>query len=261
VVDEPAPETPRRRFITVYGRLPVLEALDDPRVDVDKVVLASGSRGERVDEIVDRARARGVDVRWASAQRVTRISRNGRHDQGVVADVRVAGLQELGTWLAARPAGAAGPLLVLDGLTNPANVGMIIRVATAAGTAGTVLPRIGCADLGPLVVKASAGVVFRATVLRADTAAAAASQLSGAGYRIYGLRAAADRSLFDGEVPARAAMVLGSETDGVSTATAALVDEWLSLPMEAGVESLNVATAAAVVAYELARRSRAADRR
>jgi 23S rRNA (guanosine2251-2'-O)-methyltransferase len=262
-------DSPRRRFITIYGRMPVLEALADERVTIDKVVLATGSRGHHVDDIVAGVRARGIRLEWGSAQKVTRISRNGRHDQGVVADVRVAGMAELEAWLAVGAgsrvggvdvAGAtAGPLLVLDGLTNPANVGMIIRVATAAGMAGTVVPRFGCADLGPLVVKASAGTAFRATILGTDTATEAVERLVAAGYTVYGLRGDAPGSLYDTTIAEPAAFVLGNETEGISAPAAALVTHWLSLPMAGGVESLNVATAAGVVAYELARRQRVAQ--
>src|SRR2546427_263269 len=131
--------------------MPVAEALDDPAADIDKVLVAKNAHGDTVDTIVSRARARGVRVERTTAERVTRISRNGRHDQGVVADVRAPGVAAVGDWVAALPAGAPAALLVLDGLTNPSNVGMIVRVVTAAGLSGVVLPRFGCADLGPLV--------------------------------------------------------------------------------------------------------------
>jgi 23S rRNA (guanosine2251-2'-O)-methyltransferase len=231
--------------------MPVKEALTDARLTIDKVVIAHGSRGPAVDELVQAASTRGVRVEWASPQRVTRISRNGRHDQGVVADVVAPGLAELGAWL---EAGGTGQLTVLDGVTNPSNVGMIVRAVTAAGMAGTVLPRFGSADMGPLVVKASAGTAFRATILRADTVEGALDALLDARFTVYGLRGRDGLRLYDTEVADRAALVLGNESEGVSPGAAARVSTWLSLPLAGGVESLNVATAAAVVAYELGRR-------
>src|SRR3954453_17386234 len=131
-------ESPRDRFITVYGRIAVMEALDDERVTVDKVLVARNAHGDTVDAILDRARHRGVRVERTTQERVTRISRNGRHDQGVVADVAAPGLAELDEWLAANPAPSRASLVVLDGVTNPSNVGMIIRAVTAAGVSGTV---------------------------------------------------------------------------------------------------------------------------
>src|SRR3954470_6493841 len=163
-------ESPRDRFITVYGRIAVMEALDDDRVMVDKVLVARNAHGDTVDVIQDRARSRGVRVERTTQERVTRISRNGRHDQGVVADGVAPGLGELDDWLSSDAAGSAASVVVLDGVTNPSNVGMIIRTVTAAGVTGTVLPRAGVPDVGPLVVKASAGTAFRATLLRSASA-------------------------------------------------------------------------------------------
>jgi 23S rRNA (guanosine2251-2'-O)-methyltransferase len=243
-------------FITIYGRMPVLEALLDEAVRVEKVLLARTARGASVDEIVAAARRRSVRVQKVAPEKVTRVSGNGRHDQGVVADVEAPGLRELDDEIDAfRSDGRSGrgvrlALLVLDGVTNPANVGMIIRTATGAGLDGVVLPRAGSPDVGPLVVKASAGVAFRSRIYRAPTAAAAVGLLRGAGVEVVGLRGDSAASLFGAELGERVAFVLGNETDGVSVDC----DRWLSIPMHAGVDSLNVAVAAGIVSYEIARR-------
>jgi 23S rRNA (guanosine2251-2'-O)-methyltransferase len=229
--------------VRVYGRMPVLEALADPAVTVELVLLARTARGDTVDDIVRLARDRGVDLKRVAPEKVTRTSGNGRHDQGVVAEVAAPGVVPLGEWLRANE---PRHLLLLDGVTNPANVGMIVRTATAAGLDGVVLPEAGSPDVGPLVVKASAGVAFRATILSAPTAAEALRLLEGV--PSVGLRADAP-SLFDAPLPDRAVWVLGSEHDGVTVG----VDQWRSVPMANGVESLNVAVTAAIVAYELVR--------
>lgn len=236
-------------FITVFGRRPVLEALLDEAVVVEKVLLARSARGDSVDEIVAAAARRGVRVQRVAPEKVTRVSGNGRHDQGVVADIDAPGMGELDAWLPGAPARCA--LLVLDGITNPANVGMVVRTATAAGLDGVVLPRAGSPDVGPLVIKASAGVAFRATVLQCATATSGVAALRAAGIEVVGLRGG-DESLFDAPVGDRVALVLGNETDGVSVD----VDRWLSIPLANDVDSLNVAVAAGIVAYEVARRRR-----
>lgn len=244
--------SPKDRFLTVYGRKPVLEVLGDAALDVDKVLLADTSRGPAVAEIRRAARARGVPVHTASAHRVKVLAGNGKQDQGVLADVVAPRMRPLADALAGpRP---PARVLLLDGITTPANVGMILRTATAAGLDGIVVPRRGVASLDPLVVKASAGVAFRAPVLRCATAAEAAAALMAAGYPVYALGSSARATVFDAELPARAAFVLGGETAGVSTEVGALVTEWLSIPMHAGVESLNVSAAAAVLCFELVRR-------
>ncbi|GAA2689972.1 MULTISPECIES: RNA methyltransferase [Actinosynnema] len=242
--------SPKDRFVTVYGRKPVLEALDDPRLEVDKVLMAEGARGPAAKEILDAASRRGVRVQRATAQRVKVLAGNGRHDQGVLADVVAPRMAPLALALESRPRG----VLLLDGITTPANVGMILRTATAAGVEGIVVPRRGVASIDPLVVKASAGVAFRAPVLRCGTAAEAAAQLRAAGYPLFALDAAAKQSVYAAELPERAAFVLGSETAGISDGVREHVTDWLSIPMAAGVESLNVASAAAVLCFEVVRR-------
>jgi 23S rRNA (guanosine2251-2'-O)-methyltransferase len=161
--------SPKDTFITVYGRKPVQEALDDADLHVDKVVLADDARGEPVRAILAAARARGVPVQRATAHRVKVLAGNGRHDQGVLADVVAPRMQPVDEFLLDLGNDPAA-VLVLDGVTNPANVGMVLRSATAAGLDGVLLPRRGVPAIDPLVVKASAGVAFRAPVLRAATA-------------------------------------------------------------------------------------------
>ncbi len=244
--------SPKDRFITVYGRNPVHEVLLDDELAVDKVVIADGARGGAIREIELAARRRGVTVQRASAERVKKLAGNGRQDQGVFADVVAPRMQPLDRALAC---GGLSTVLVLDGITTPANVGMIIRTATAAGLGGIVVPRRGVASLDPLVVKASAGVAFRAPILKAFTAAEAVQDLRDHGFHIVGLDAGGTTDLFTADLPDRVAFVLGSETAGHGAEVRALVDTWVSIPMAGGVESLNVAAAAAVVCFELVRRA------
>src|ERR1700712_3568626 len=168
----PGERSPKDTFITVYGRKPVLEALDDQDLRVDKVILAEGLRGGPVREILDAARDRGVPVQRASAHRVKVLAGNGRHDQGVLADVVAPRMAPVAEFLAELAPGAPAPVLVLARLTTPSNVGMILRSSTAAGLDGILLPRRGVPAIDPLVVKASAGVAVRAPVLRSATAEA-----------------------------------------------------------------------------------------
>ena len=236
-------------LFTIYGRMPVLEALQADDVTVAAVFLARNARGDSVDEILAVAATRGIKVQRVAPERVSRISGNSRHDQGVAAEVIAPGLQELDEWLPSAP--QSFRLFVLDGVTNPSNVGMIIRTAVAAGFDGVVVPRAGVADLGPLVIKASAGVAFTATLLRATTAPDAVGALRTGGARVIGLAGDASHTIYEIDLGERLAFVLGNETAGVAVE----VDGWASIPLRGGVESLNVATAAAVTAFEIARRS------
>jgi 23S rRNA (guanosine2251-2'-O)-methyltransferase len=254
VVDGQGQVSPKDRFLTVYGRKPVLEALTDSNLDVDKVIIADTARGPAVDEIQRAAQARGVPVQRASAHRVKVLAGNGKQDQGVLADVVARRMRPLHTALSDRR--PPRRVILLDGITTPANVGMILRTATAAGIGGIVVPRRGVAALDPLVVKSSAGVAFRAPVLRCGTASQAAELLVEAGYTLYTLGADAERTVFDIELPGRTAFVLGAESTGVSADVAALTAGRVSIPMPGEVESLNVSAAAAVLCFELVRRDR-----
>jgi 23S rRNA (guanosine2251-2'-O)-methyltransferase len=246
--------SPKDTFITVYGRMPVLEVLMDETLDIDKLVIADNAHGDSLNQILSLAQRRGVPVKEASAQRVKLLAGNGKQDQGIIADViapRLATLAEFADW-AAQSADCRS--LVLDGVNNPANVGMIIRTATAAGIDAIVLPRYGSPGINPLVIKASAGVAYRAAVVRAATGAEAVAELRDAGCRVYGLSADGRSGLYEAKIARKAVFVLGNETEGMSRETEDLIDTWLSIPMAGGVDSLNVASAAAVLCFELVRR-------
>lgn len=236
----------------VYGRQPVLEALSTDAVVIEQVLVATSARGDHVDEIVERARDRGVEVRRVPAAKVTRLSGNGRQDQGVVADVVVPGIIALDAWLARYGPGDA-TVVLLDGVTTPANVGMIIRAVAGAGLEATVVPRLGAAPVGPLVLKASAGLALRATILRHETAAGAIDVLAAAGFVAVGLDARGS-SIHDADLPGRCCLVVGNESGGLSPAVLERLALHVGIPLAPGVESLNVATAAAVAAFEIARR-------
>ncbi|GAA1080248.1 MULTISPECIES: TrmH family RNA methyltransferase [Pseudonocardia] len=253
LVSDAGAVSPKDRFITVYGRKPVLEALADPDLEVDKVVLADTVRGGGEREITAAARGRGVPVQRATAQRVKVLAGNGRHDQGVLADVVAPRMSPLEHFLSDLGTRRPASVLVLDAVTNPSNVGMILRSATAAGLDGVLLPRRGVPAIDPLVIKASAGVAFAAPVLRCATATEGVDLMHAAGFGVFGLDAGGD-SLLEASLPSRVALVLGNETDGLTEDVRSRLDGILSLPMYGGVESLNVASAGAVAAYELLRR-------
>lgn len=246
--------SPKDRFVTVYGFRPVLAALADKRLEVDKVLVAEGARGPSVREIVTAAQERQVPVHRAPPHRITLLSGSSRHDNGVLADVVAPRMRTLAAALAVKHHERPCTLLVLDGVRTPANVGMILRTATAAGLDGVVVPHHGVAGIDPLVVKASAGVAFHAPVLRCETSGEAAERLVEAGYTVIGLAGDGEESLYSLPFPSYVAFVLGGETAGVSEAVRPYVAQWMRIPMAGDVESLNVASAAAVLAFEVVRR-------
>lgn len=237
--------------LTLFGRKPVFEALSDPRITSQKLFVAYNARGELIDDITRLAKQIGLPIERLSPERLSRISKHGRQDQGVALDVQAPHHQSLADAL--KESLPRGPLFLLDGLTTPANVGMVIRSAWASGAAGVIIPREGCAPLNPLAVKASAGVAIHAAVLSCQSALEAVELLTEHHIPIYGLAGEAERSIYQATWPEVSAWVVGNESVGMSQPVRARLTEALSLPMFGQVESLNAAAAASVVAFELCR--------
>jgi len=236
------------RVLTVYGRKPVLEVLQDPALECHQLHLAQSNREHGIiAQIRELAQRRAVPLQIHARDALARISRNGRQDQGVAIDVLCPAFQAVENALPALP--AAARLLALDGITNPQNLGMIIRSAAAGNIDGILYARRGNAALGPLVIKASAGTVYKAPLIMCDKLPEALALCRAAGMAICALSAAARQSLFAHRHREGSVYVLGNETAGVSSAVQSLSTHQLSIPMRNGVESLNVAVTASLIAY------------
>jgi 23S rRNA (guanosine2251-2'-O)-methyltransferase len=246
--------SPRERYLTVFGRIPVLEVLTDDSLEVAQVFIATDVTASLTREITSLAESRGVEVQRVGRDRVTRISGSGKQHQGVAADVVAPKRSSLDDWLRHTAASTDVICLVLDDITTPANVGMIIRSAAGAGVDGIVVPTRGVADLGPLVIKASAGVAFRAPLLRVRTSLEAVQLLVEGGFSVVVLDANGAEDLWNAPFGPRTALVLGGEHAGVSEEVLQLASSSVRIPMAPGIESLNVAAAAAIVCFEISRR-------
>lgn len=252
--------------LVVFGRRAVMEALalsGEGAVEVSSVhVLAGrGEVGGFGKELRRAARSAGVEVRSESAGSLRSITGEPRHDQGVAACVRLARVTEPVSWagtLVGKRAARPARVLAIDGVTNPQNVGMLVRAAVGCGMDAVLWPASGTPWVSGLVVKSSASAVLRAVVLRSSTALEGLAELRGFGFRVIGLGGGGrGGALWDHEPPHRAVYVIGSETRGVSEEAVSVVDEWVRIPMSGGVESLNAATAGAVVGFWVAGRDAA----
>ena len=237
------------RMLTVYGRKAALESLRNEALDCHTLHLAQSNREEGViSEIRQCAEARGIPVKLHTRETLARISRNGRQDQGVALDIQCPSFRHVKDYLEA-PADKPRRILALDGITNPQNLGMIIRSATAGCIDGIVVPRKGTAALGPLVIKASAGTIYRAPLLLCQALPEALEVFREAGGKICALEAGSPHSLYDYRESELCVYILGNETTGLSPRSRELADVSLSIPMRNGVESLNVAVTASLVAF------------
>jgi 23S rRNA (guanosine2251-2'-O)-methyltransferase len=239
------------RVLTVYGRKPVLEAMQDNSLECHALHLAESNReADIIRDIRQLADARAIPLKVHSRQQLSRISKNGKQDQGVALDILCPAFNELADYLEELPR-AASPqrLLALDGITNPQNLGMIVRSAVAGGIDGIIWSRRGTAALGPLVIKASAGTLYRAPLLHAASLEQALLDCRYKGMEICTLEAQAQQTLFSHRPGGHCVYVLGNESEGVSAAVGAIADSRLSIPMSNDVESLNVAVTASLIAY------------
>jgi len=149
-----------------------------------------------------------------------------------------------------------GPLVVCADVRDPGNLGAIIRSADAAGAGGVVLSS-GTGDLyNPKVVRASAGSLFHLPIVLGEDPASCLEAIAAAGYKRYATAATGGEDYAETTYPARVAVVLGNEASGLTSALVERCDAVLSIPIAGGAESLNVAMAATVVLFELARRRR-----
>ena len=234
-------------LLTVYGRKTVLDALENSGVCVVKLHMAETASGAVIDRMLQLAAKRGITVNRTSHERVTRISKNGRQDQGVAADIRTGGYESAEEYFLRSPAQCV--FAALDGVTTPENVGMVIRSVAAAGLDGVILPSKGCCGVNPLVIKASAGTVFRTRILRTETLEGALEAARGAGATVCALEASGAVELPAFRPPERVIYVLGGESAGISEPVRRFIRQSIRIPMHNGVESLNVAVAASLVAF------------
>jgi 23S rRNA (guanosine2251-2'-O)-methyltransferase len=239
-----------RRVDILYGRNPVLEALRSGRT-ARKLVIATGIAHEgRLDEILTRARDRGIPVEESPRHRLDDIAHT-EHHQGIAGYFHGRSPLAIEDLLAdSRPPQL---LVVLDGIQDPQNLGAITRTADAVGADGIVLPRHRAAGVTAAAAKASAGATEHVRVATVTNLVHAMELMQASGLWVVGLAADGETRYdrFDFTVPV--AIVVGAEGEGMRPLTRRKCDAVVSLPLSGRVSSLNAGSAAAVLLYEVAR--------
>jgi 23S rRNA (guanosine2251-2'-O)-methyltransferase len=233
----------------LHGIHAVEEALAAGRA-LERIVIARGRHGERTEEIVRQARARGVPVRFEDRAQLDRLAATREH-QGIVALAAAKRAVALEDLLAANS--GRGLLVLLDGVEDPHNLGAIVRTALAAGAEGVVIPERRAAGLTEVVSRASAGALEHLPVARVKNLPRAMEQLKEAGYWLIGLDERAPKSYIEADFKGSAGIVLGSEGEGLHELTRKRCDFLVSIPTVGPVRSLNVSVAAGVVLFEAVR--------
>ena len=233
------------KIITLYGRNVVVEALQDSSVEVHKLHMASSNKPDgAVKTILALAKTRKIEITYHEKSSLSRISKNAKQDQGVAIDIiaqTYKSAHEIKEMKSFR-------LIALDGIQNPQNLGMIIRSCAAGNVDGIILPKKSSAKISPLVIKASSGTLFKLPIYYCNNLDEILPELD-ADTKIYSLSSHAKNSFYDVVPTEKSIFVLGNESDGVSKEVEKLCNDSISIPMQRGVESLNVAVTASLLAF------------
>jgi 23S rRNA (guanosine2251-2'-O)-methyltransferase len=212
-------------------------------------------RDQRMRQFVERAQAAGARIVDSDDERLTRLAGNARH-QGVVA--RVDPLVAARSLDDVLDAVEAPPLvLVLDGVTDPHNLGACLRVADGAGAHAVVAPKDHAVGLNATVAKVASGAAETVPYLMVTNLARTLGELKERDIRVIGLADDAPRTIHDLDLTGPVALVMGAEGPGLRQLTRRTCDELASIPMSGAVESLNVSVASGVCLYEALRQRRA----
>lgn len=233
----------------IEGRNAVWEALQSGR-QLDKILIAQGA--QNLGHILAAARAAGVAIQECDRRKLDKLSVTGAH-QGIMAQGAAAEYKTIDDILALAAARGEKPLLVLcDGLTDPHNLGAIIRSCEVLGGHGVVVPRHRSAGLNAACAKAAAGALEHLPVAKCANMSTAISELKEKGVFIL----AADMggqvaASIDFDMPC--AIVIGAEGSGVSEGVRKAADLTVSIPQKGAIQSLNASNAAAILLYEAVR--------
>ena len=236
----------------IEGRNAVIEALRAGTA-IDKIYIAKGETDATLGHIASSARNKGVVVVEADRRKLDGMSRTKSH-QGVIAVAAVREYAEVDDILAAaREKGEAPLIVVCDELSDPHNLGAVIRTAEAAGAHGVIIPKRRSAGLTAIVAKTSAGAVSYLPVARVPNLTALLKDLKKEGLWVFGTAADGNTTLYDADLKGPAAIVIGSEGDGMTRLAAENCDFLVSIPMKGDLNSLNASASAAILLYEAVR--------
>ncbi len=239
----------------LYGKHSVFTAIENER-QINRIwVLSKLRHHPAFFTLIAQAKANGTTIDEVDAQRLSYLANGGNH-QGIVAQVAPHDYLELEELIERALAASEQPIVVvLDGITDPQNLGSIVRSAEALGVQGVVIPQRRAVGITSTVLKVAAGALEYLPVARVVNLSRALSQLKDAGFWIYGTTADAEQPIYQVDFTDRRPIVIaiGSEGEGLSLLTQKGCDHLVSIPLTGKTPSLNAANAAAMCLYEISR--------
>lgn len=243
----------------IVGINPVEGALSNDAERIREVLVENGQRNPRVQELADRAKELKIPVHHRPRDQLEKLAGEARH-QGIAALYEAAPMateHDLSRLI--EEAGSEALVLILDGVTDPHNLGACLRSAAAAKVTAVIVPKDRAVGLTPVVRRASAGGADRVPLVAVTNLARAMRELKDAGVWLTGLAGDTDQSLYGVDLKGPVALVLGSEGEGMRRLTRETCDFVAKIPMPGTMESLNVSVATGIVLFE-ALRQRSAKR-
>ena len=236
----------------IEGRNAVIEALRAGE-NIDKIFIQKGETDKTLGHIASKARAAGIVVVDADKRKLDGMSRTHAH-QGVIALAAMREYVSVEDILAKAAEKGENPLIVVcDEISDPHNLGAIIRTAECAGAHGIVIPKRRSAGLTAVVAKTSAGAVAHMPVARVANIPSLLKDLKKQGVWVFGTAASGTTKLYEADLKGSAAIVIGSEGDGMTRLAEENCDFLVSIPMKGKINSLNASAAAAILLYEAVR--------
>ena len=228
-------------------------ALNHDAANITELYIESGLQNPRIKELAERARDLGIKPHARDREAMERMTGGGRH-QGVAARYKTPPPRSENELPGLIEAAAGKALfLILDGVTDPHNLGACLRSAEAAGVTAVIVPKDKAVGITPTVRRASAGAADRGPFVSATNLARTLKVLKDAGVWITGLAGDAPQSVYDIDMQGSVGIVVGGEGDGMRRLTREACDHVAHIPMLGSVESLNVSVATGVVLFEALR--------
>ena len=239
----------------IEGRNAVLEALR-ANITIDKVFIVKGEVDPALRHIASAARQAGAVIVEADRRKLDSMSITHAH-QGVIAMASCAEYVSISDMLESARKKNEAPLIVLcDEISDPHNLGAVIRTCEAAGAHGIVIPKRRSAGLSATVAKASSGAVYHMAVARIPNMSSAIAELKKAGVWIYGASVKGGAPYWQTDFTGPAALVIGAEGAGISRLVNDKCDFHVNIPMYGKIASLNASVSAAILIYEAVKQRR-----
>lgn len=236
----------------IYGFNPVTEALTSD-TQIDKILLKDGIKHSKASKITALAKEKKIPFQFVNQAKLDSLSEGGNH-QGVVAFCAVHKYYSVDEILeSARAKNEAPFLIILDSITDPHNLGSIIRTANAAGVHGVIIPKNRSAGLNSTVFKVSAGASEYTMVAKVTNLSRTVEELKEKGIWVAGTALEAESFHYETDLKGPLAVIIGSEGEGMSRILREKCDFLVKIPMIGRIESLNASVATGVLLYEALR--------